>query len=66
MTKEEIIKIIQEEEARLYEQQKQSAKYYDRGGFFKEHKWELYKCASSEWNAICVLMEKLDIKKLNN
>ena len=62
MTKKQMIEIIQEQEARIWRLQQHFEKCSDRGGFYKEHKKELYKNALSEWNAISDLMEKLEIK----
>ena len=66
MTKEEMIKIIQEEEARIWKQQERHRKHLDKDLYYREYKAtkSLYKSSSSEWNAISVLMEKLDIKSI--
>ena len=66
MTKEEMIKIIQEEEARIWKQQEHHRKRLDNDLFYREYKAteSLYKSSSSAWNAISVLMEKLDIKDI--
>ena len=66
MTKEEMIKIIQEEEARIYKQQKRCEKKLKTDLFYKEYKAtkSLYENSLSEWNAISVLMQKLDIKDI--
>jgi hypothetical protein len=66
MTKKEIIKIIQEEEARLWKQQEYYRTHLDTDLFYREYKAtkKLYKRYSSEWIAISVLMDKLDIKSI--
>ena len=57
MTKKEIIKIIQEEERRIW----------IRAEHYRKHKvgGDSYQSQLSEWNAISTLMEKLDIKSIS-
>ena len=67
MNKKEMIKIIQREEARIWKLQERYEKKLDEDLFYRDYKAtkSLYKSSLSEWNAISILMEKLDIKSIN-
>ena len=66
MTKKEMIKIIQEEEAKMWKLQERYEKHLDTDLFYKEYKAtkKLYKMYLSQWNAISRLMEKLEINPI--
>tara|TARA_R100001086_G_C11631954_1_gene201940 strand:+ start:230 stop:433 length:204 start_codon:yes stop_codon:yes gene_type:complete len=67
MNKKEMIKIIQKEEARLWKQGERLEKRLERGLYVtRNHLESLIERISAEWTAISVLMDKLDIKKLDN
>lgn len=66
MTKEEIIKIIQEEEARIWKYGIGLEKDLETGRYVTRRSMEEYiQRTRAEWTAISELMEKLDIKKLD-
>ena len=58
-----MIKIIQEEEARIWKLQERYEKHLDTDLYYKEQKAteKLYKMYLSDWNATSRLMEKLEM-----